>query len=33
MRDITNLTQDIQKTWVGVKRTQITRMCGFWFFS
>ena len=29
---MTNLTQDIQRTWVGIQRTQITRMCGFWFF-
>ena len=33
MQGITNLTQDIQRTWVGIQRTQITRMCSFWLFS
>ena len=31
MQGITNLTQDVQRTWVGIERTQITRMCSFWF--
>ena len=31
MPDITNLNQDIQKAWAGIQRTQITRMCSFWF--
>ena len=33
MQGITNLTQDIQRTWVGIQRTQMTRMCNFWLFS
>ena len=33
MQGITNLTQDVQRTWVGIQRTQITRMCSFWFFA
>ena len=33
MQGIANLTQDLQRTWIGIQQTQITRMYSFRFLS